>query len=146
MAVDVGALGGKTHACGHCIPYWARIRSGEFVVAAVEDRNLDCVACGRPMIAALVGDTWRCAECGVADLSTAGHVIELWWAEDPESGALSIGWGGSDIWSCSCGARDEDELGEDKPRGTEWAAVHAQATGGRVRDAGLRRRESPKRP
>ena len=98
----------------------------------MEDRNVDCVACGRPLILGLVGGMWRCTGCGVADLATAGHVIELWWAERPDAGALSVGWGGSDIWSCSCGARDEDELGDDSPREAEWGELHAAATGGRV--------------
>jgi len=134
MTIDVSTLGGATHSCGHCLPYWARIRSGEVAVEAVEDRGHGCPACGRPLIVGLIAGTgmWRCVECGIADLATAGHVVEEWWAERPSAGALSTGWGGSDIWACSCGARDEDLPGDDQPREEEWAGLHAASTNGRV--------------
>lgn len=96
----------------------------------VQTRSIDCRACGQPLSVAPVGELNRCVECGIAELESEGHVAELWWSEDPSRNPLSVGWGGDDIWACSCGARDEDEGA--LPHGVRWAQRHATLTGGRV--------------
>jgi len=52
-------------------------------VEAVEDRGHGCPPVGARLIVGLIAGTgmWRCVECGIADLATAGHVVEEWWAE-----------------------------------------------------------------
>ena len=90
---------------------------------AVIQRDIECPGCGRPLRVIWTGDAHRCVECGIADFETEGHVAQLWWSEDPTRYALSTGWGGSDIWACSCGARDEDD--NTAPFGVQWAQAHA---------------------
>lgn len=129
--MDFSVLARSDHSCSHCRPYWRGVQAGSTIVeGSATPTGLECPACGGPLIVILTGGVHRCLQCGTADLRTEGHVVEFWWGEDPAGGALSIGWGGSDIWACSCGARDEDQPLE--PFGSEWADAHAAATSGRV--------------
>jgi hypothetical protein len=129
--MDTRAVRGHSHECDHCSDFWQRVRDGTAgAEGQVAERDAECPACGRRLLVVSAGGVLRCVECGIAELASEGHVAELWWSEDPRAGALSTGWGGSPIWACSCGARDEDE--RDPPMGRTWAESHAGLTGGRV--------------
>jgi hypothetical protein len=65
---------------------------------------------------------------GIADLLNEGHIAEFWWGEVPDGPQLNTGWGGSAIWACSCGARDDDD-DVPEPLGAEWARLHAATHG-----------------
>lgn len=134
--MDTKDLTGDLHECDHCSPYWRRVRDREVSAdGQVTERETECPACGRRLRLVFAGGLHRCAECGIAELASEGHVAELWWSENPAAGALSTGWGGSDIWACSCGARDEDDYEPGKPMERKWAVGHTAGVGGRVRPA-----------
>lgn len=128
MDLDVDKLGGHSHECRHCRPFWRSLRDGTFVVESPSvERGVECPQCGRPLEVVFAAGAHRCAECGIADLQSEGHTTQLWWSEDPNAGALTTGWGGSEIWACSCGERAEN----DSPMGQRWAMDHADLNGGR---------------
>ena len=128
-----GPTAGQIHECEHCRPFSREIRDRQLTLAtSVIDRGVDCRVCARPLLVIRVDGVHRCYECGIADLDLEKHVAQLWWAEDPTSGALNTGWGGGDLWACSCGSRDEDDPAQDQ--GEAWARSHAIETGGRVID------------
>lgn len=132
MALDLQDLGGHSHECRHCRPFWRALRDGRVeATGPAIDRGIACPQCGRHLIVVVADGVHRCVECGIPDLMSEGHVAQLWFSEDPNSDALSIGWGGSEIWACSCGQRDEEEA----LPGERWAADHAKANGGRMLSA-----------
>jgi hypothetical protein len=129
--MDHSSLGGHIHECDHCRPYWRHLRDINVTLTApAVERGIECPVCGRPLVVARADGIDRCVECGIPDLESEGHVAQLWWSESPTAGALNVGWGGDDLWACSCGARDEDI--STKEQGEVWADAHAAAAGGRV--------------
>src|ERR1035437_6526534 len=51
--LDVGQLGGHTHECRHCRPFWRSLRDGTLdVEVPAVDRHIECPQCGRPGAAA----------------------------------------------------------------------------------------------
>jgi hypothetical protein len=129
--MDLSTFTGSLHECSHCRPFWRAVANGSVPVEGQPTASeTPCPACGRRLVLVFTNGLHRCVECGIVDVRSDGHVIELWWSEDPAAGALSTGWGGSGSSDLSCGARDEDE--PDEPFGRDWAAAHAAYTGGRV--------------
>ena len=127
MELDLQQLGGHTHECGHCRPFWRALRDGSLDESAPAiERGIDCRQCGRPLVVVFADGAHRCVECGIPDFQSEDHVTQLWWSEDPSARALSTGWGGSDIWACSCGERDESGV----PTGERWAKDHAEQNSG----------------
>ena len=119
------ALTGDEATCTRCRSFGRRLREHELVATGtLIERGHDCPCCGAALRTIVVDGVRRCVACGIADLLIEGHVAEFWWGEVPGGPQLNTGWGGSDIWACSCGARDEDGL---QPWEAEWARAHVEA-------------------
>ena len=118
--------------CEHCRSFRRKVADEEFAVATEE---VACRRCGcikgvrdeRYVFARVSSEASgvvlvRCAQCGTP--RGEDHIIELAWAELPDSG-LATGWGGVDVWSCSpdCGAWEGDD-------DLTMARAHATAVGG----------------
>jgi hypothetical protein len=122
------ALKGDEAICTHCRSFGRRLRERELVASGpIIERSRGCPCCRAAMTTIVVNGVRRCLACGIADLESEGHVAEFWWGEIPGGPQLNTGWGGSEIWACSCGARDEDGPGE--PWGAAWARAHVETHG-----------------
>jgi hypothetical protein len=114
------SLGVHEATCEHCHSFARQVVDGDF--GRPSRTTKACPACDRGAgLAVADGSTERCAACGFPLLP--GHRLEIIWAEVPGWG-VHQGWGGSDVWVCSCGWNE----GEEEDAALAHARAHPGAT------------------